>query len=632
MSSFLLNPYWYTVAPTTTTSTTTTTTTAGGTTTSTTTTTTTAAPGTGIQYIASTSSTGTSINISGLGLLENDLVIVLSTSDGTTQNLPTGYTAGQNGTGGSPNYRWSYKRMGPTPDTTVAGLSGTSVHIAAVFRNVDPTTPLNVTSPTVSVGGSGMPNPPAITTVSDGCMIVALGFLDDDVVASTVAAPSGYTLGLAAQYGTAGSGATEMFAYLLQTSAGAADPGAFTATGGDDGWVGATIALNPIGGAGPTTTTSTTTTTTTIAPRTYYEAAYVAARSTRASTAYINIANMNAAGAANTRTAIFWMGNADNNATDTDVRMRLTGSNSTAVIQLNNLEPQDTTDRMSVGGMFPYSSSTAVTWSIQESGEDSGDTQGYSGYAMAGLLLHPSDAYNSASAALNTISTTYATYTSVTVPAGNYIIVGSAAIGSNNTAGNPRFRIFDGTNTYGELLDVYLQDTTNRSAYWHVFRRNVAGSTTFSLQYRGDGANQGIMLQGAILALDTTKFRNVYYAENTGSVSTTSTTMVNALSATFNIANPSNKHILLASAMLSGSSTASSFACKLRNTTTATDYTVEHFREPNATSEELPTVVARTVTFSGASNTIAWQFDVETGGTTGHLKNMMIVLLDTGTT
>jgi hypothetical protein len=177
-----------------------------------------------------------------------------------------------------------------------------------------------------------------------------------------------------------------------------------------------------------------------------------------------------------------------------------------------------------------------------------------------------------------------------------------------------------------------VQDVNSRSPYWHVFRRTTTGTTTFSLQYRGDGTNQGIMLQGSILALDTSRFQNVYYAEDTGSVSTTSTTMVNAFSTTFTIANPSNKHILLASAMLSGSSTASSFACKLRNTTTSTDYTVEHLREPNATSEELPTVVARTVTFSGASNTIAWQFDVETGGTTGYLKNMMIVLLDMGTT
>ena len=366
--------------------------------------------------------------------------------------------------------------------------------------------------------------------------------------------------------------------------------------------------------------------------RTFYEAPYTATRTTRQGTNYVNIANMSASGAANTRTAIFWMATGDINDTGFDVRLRLTGSNSTTVIQLENMEPQDTTDRMSMGGLFPYSSSTAVTWSIQHSEEDGGTTSGYSGRAMVGLLLTGSDLYNSASAAANTTSTTYASYTSVTVPAGTYVIVGSAAIGSNNTAGNPRFRIFDGTNTYGELLDTYLQDVNGRSPYWHVFRRTVASSTTFNLQYRGDGTNQGIMLQGSILALDTSKFANVYYAENTGSFSSTNMAYVDAFTASFTIANPSNKHILLASAMLSGSVTNSSFACKLRNTTTATDYTVENLREPNATSEEMPTVVARTVTFSGASNTIAWQLDVETAATTGHLKNMMIILLDTGRT
>jgi hypothetical protein len=326
------------------------------------------------------------------------------------------------------------------------------------------------------------------------------------------------------------------------------------------------------------------------------------------------------------------MGNMDTDDTAVDARMRLTGSNSTTVIQLNNMEPQDTTDRMSVGGMLPYSSSTAVTWSIQRSVEDNGADMGFAGYGLSSLRLESTDLYNSSSAASNTTSTTYTTKTGVTVPAGTYIIVGSAAIGSNNTAGNPRFRINDGTNSYGEMLDVYLQDATGRSPFWYVFRRTVASSTTFDLQFRGDGTNQGIMQEASILALDTSKFNNVYYSESIAPVSTTSTTLVNAFSITFNIANPSNKHLLLASAYLSGSSTASSFDCKLRNTTEAIDYCALHRREPNATSEELPTVVSRIITFSGASNTLAWQFNVETGGTTGYLSDMTIVLLDLGTT
>jgi hypothetical protein len=365
--------------------------------------------------------------------------------------------------------------------------------------------------------------------------------------------------------------------------------------------------------------------------RTFYEYPYVATRSTYEETAYQTIASMSV-GTATTTNAIFWMGTGDIDDTTFDVRMRLTGSASTTAIQLNNMEPQDTTDRMSMGGMFPYTSSVSRNWAIQQSEEDNGATSGYSGYAMAGLGLTSADYFASSSAASNTTSTTYQTKTSIVVPAGTYIIVGSAAIGSNNTAGNPRFRIFDGTNSYGEMLDVYLQDVNGRSPFWYTFRVTVAATTTFSLQFRGDGTNQGIMQEASILALNTANFANNYYGASATPVSTTNTAYTNAFSTTFTINNPSNKHLLLASAYLSGSSTASSFRCKLRNTTTSTDYTVEHIREPNATSEEFPTVVARMVTFSGASNTVAWQFNVETGGTTGYLGDMTIILLDMGTT
>lgn len=328
-------------------------------------------------------------------------------------------------------------------------------------------------------------------------------------------------------------------------------------------------------------------------------------------------------------TAVFWMVTTDYDDTVDQTRGRL-ALGATAV-QTQNISSQDTTDRLSLGGMFAYSSSAGAgsTWNLQTSANNNG-TIGRSGEAMVSLMLTGSDTFASRSAVLNTTSTTYATYTSSVVPAGTYIIVGSACVGSNNAAGNPRFRIFDGTNTFGELLDVYLNAAGLKTPYWHVFRRSIAATTTFSLQYRGDGTNQGTMQEATLLALSTSSFQNSYYAENTGSFSTTNTAYVSALSSTFTIANPTNQHLLLASAMMSGSSTASSFYCKLVNTTATIDYTVEHLREPNAISEEMPTVVARIVTFAAGSNTIQWQLRVETGGTTGHLKNAMIVLLDLG--
>lgn len=329
------------------------------------------------------------------------------------------------------------------------------------------------------------------------------------------------------------------------------------------------------------------------------------------------------------QTAVFWMVTTDYDDTTDQSRGRL--ALGTTAIQTQNMVSQDTTDRLSLGGMFAYSSSLGQgsTWNLQTSADNNG-TIGRSGEAMVSLMLTGSDVFTSSSAALNTTSTTYATYISRAVPAGTYFIIGSACVGSNSTAGNPRFRIFDGTNTFGEMLDVFLQSTAIRSPYWHVFRRTLASTTTFSLQYRGDGTNQGIMQQGCLLALSTSSFQNSYYAENTGSVSTTNTAFVATLSNTFTIANPTNQHLLLAGAFLSGSSNASSFHCKLRNTTAAVDYTVEHIREPNATTEEYPTVVARIVTFTAASNTIEWQLRVETGGTTGFLKSASIALMDLG--
>ena len=47
------------------------------------------------------------------------------------------------------------------------------------FRNVSPAFPFDVDAIQNS-GGSGLPDPPSITPVTDNSMIVAVGFLDDE--------------------------------------------------------------------------------------------------------------------------------------------------------------------------------------------------------------------------------------------------------------------------------------------------------------------------------------------------------------------------------------------------------------------------------------------------------------------
>lgn len=78
------------------------------------------------------------------------------------------------------NLSVSTKIMGATPDTSVSvtGRGVTTaggVAIVQVYRGVDLTTPLDVTPTTASTINTVLPNPPAITPVTSGALIVAIG-------------------------------------------------------------------------------------------------------------------------------------------------------------------------------------------------------------------------------------------------------------------------------------------------------------------------------------------------------------------------------------------------------------------------------------------------------------------------
>lgn len=364
--------------------------------------------------------------------------------------------------------------------------------------------------------------------------------------------------------------------------------------------------------------------------RIFYDYPYTASRSTVTSTASINISRISSVNSGANGLAVFFQGTTDINNVQFDARLNLI-SGSTTVMALN-MEPQDTTDRFSMGGGYFDLSETNAIFSASFSPSTSSITAGYAGYSLVGLQLTASESGSHSAAVTAYRSSTYTTKTSVAVPAGTYIVVGSAGASAQDAGVVGRVRMFDGTTTFGEMFDIYEQQTGNFSPYWHVFRRTTTGTTTFSLQARSDGSNDIEVKQASVIVLNTSQFANVYYAERTGSYSTTSTAYVNMMSASFTIANPSNKHLLLAAAMISGSSTADSFACKLRNNTEAVDYIPEHLREINSPAELYSTVVCRVVTFTGATNEIAWQADCETGGTTMHIKDMTVAILDLGTT
>lgn len=188
------------------------------------------------------SSTSGSITLPS-GLQEGDLVIVAVGSDGSLPNQPSGWVNLNNTANGTEYARTVYKVMGATPDTSVSisGLSTASAAIAIGIRGFDSTTLFDATA-TVATGSTGMPNAPSITTVNNNSLVIALGFLDDDNVQSSVTAPSGYSNLSVIQSSTAGQ--TVMLATKSVSSFGVEDPAQFGGTG-DDEWVALTIAIRP---------------------------------------------------------------------------------------------------------------------------------------------------------------------------------------------------------------------------------------------------------------------------------------------------------------------------------------------------------------------------------------------------
>ena len=159
-------------------------------------------------------------------------------SPSTGQNLPTGYTNGQNGSSNGVRYRWSYKRMGVTPDTTASGLSSNSVTIAVVFRGVNTTTLLDVTPPARATDDRDEADPPSITTTTNNSMVVAVAFQRQQ---QTLTAPTNFTLARTASRTTGAVAA----AYRIKTPAGAENPGVFGPNTLDSDWVATTFALRP---------------------------------------------------------------------------------------------------------------------------------------------------------------------------------------------------------------------------------------------------------------------------------------------------------------------------------------------------------------------------------------------------
>ena len=180
---------------------------------------------------------------------EDDLVIVARCHDGIINDdliTTSGYSnVYNNGAAFAPGVDVQRKIMGATPDSDVEieqDSTRNQVGVIIVVRGANTTTPIHVQSD--DQGGSGLPDPPQVTTTIDDTLGLIFGFLDDDVV-SSAGAPSGYTDFLSLNSaGPGGERATIYFAAQVYSTADTYNPGAFTGDG-DDEWEAVTLAIAP---------------------------------------------------------------------------------------------------------------------------------------------------------------------------------------------------------------------------------------------------------------------------------------------------------------------------------------------------------------------------------------------------
>jgi hypothetical protein len=142
-----------------------------------------------------------------------------------------------------------YKIMGPTPDTTfpvVSSLSTSNAQTAIVFvfRGVDPTNPIDVTTTTATGANSRLANPPAITPITQNATVVAIG------AGGHTASSVNYTTTDLTNFKTLFSTDTYDIVHgagYFEWTSGAADPAAFGTTNDStsDSWCSATVALRP---------------------------------------------------------------------------------------------------------------------------------------------------------------------------------------------------------------------------------------------------------------------------------------------------------------------------------------------------------------------------------------------------
>ncbi len=223
---------------------------------------------------ANNGTSGTSINVASgdvTGLADDDVGVgivfvddqsasTITSASGFTKEatLEVGDTTGRDRTiaafhkvASSETGNWTFNQDGAADNMAA---------VVAVFRGVDTTTPIDVTpiaGHTDTFTNDDTPDPPSITTVTDGAWVIAYcGVNGNSTSHDAVTPPTGYTLfGSEPDPFAASNQRQIVMAYKEVSTAGAEDPGVFTFSGGSTNVQEATcgvIALRPAtAGGGP---------------------------------------------------------------------------------------------------------------------------------------------------------------------------------------------------------------------------------------------------------------------------------------------------------------------------------------------------------------------------------------------
>lgn len=142
------------------------------------------------------------------------------------------------------NLRVAYKRLTSADASVTFGPTGASGNggagIVYVWRGVHATTPLDVTPTTATGTTGGGPNPPAITPVTPGAVVIAAG------AGAAFTAPTLASSDLSGVYTMkqADSNDPTVLVGYKNWDSGSFDPAAFTGYTGN-GWAALTLALRP---------------------------------------------------------------------------------------------------------------------------------------------------------------------------------------------------------------------------------------------------------------------------------------------------------------------------------------------------------------------------------------------------